>query len=211
MKIEIWREKRRTISMKMIDSEHIILKAPLKMPSKEIEKFVESKKLWIARSSERLKRKESFAKQFDFSRFVYLDGRNVGEIESFLPKYSQMSENAQKRALKKFYLSHFEKLTTLTQAIAQKTGLKYAELKPTTSVRVWGSLNSKKIMKLNWKLVIVPENLAIYVICHELAHSVYFNHSPRFWAYLEKICPNSKIFKKQLDNYSFLLRGDVNI
>lgn len=211
MEIEIRREKRRTIAMKMIDSSHIVLKAPLKIASKEIEKFVQSKKIWIARNSARLKQRENFAKQFDFSRFVYLNGKNVGAIETYLPNYTNLSDVAKKRVLKKLYLGHFARLEQTTQEIAQKYGLKYGELKPANSARVWGSLNSKKVMKLNWKLVIVPENLARYVVCHELAHSVYFNHSPRFWAFLEKICPDCKTLKKELETYSFLLRDDANI
>ena len=62
-------------------------------------------------------------------------------------------------------------------------------------------------MKLNWKLLILPRNLAEYVVCHELCHSLHMNHQPKFWKAVEKICPDFKTRKKELSKYGFLLKN----
>ncbi len=51
---------------------------------------------------------------------------------------------------------------------------------------------------LNTRLVLLPPALADYVICHELAHFVHPDHSPAFWAHLEKILPDCKARRRAL-------------
>jgi hypothetical protein len=36
----------------------------------------------------------------------------------------------------------------------------------------------------------LPAEVADYLICHELAHLKYLDHSSRFWGLVEKICPS---------------------
>ena len=92
------------------------------------------------------------------------------------------------------------------QRISNETGLAYNEIKMINSVRVWGSFNTAGIMKLNWKLVLLPVQLIEYVICHELCHGLQMNHSSKFWENVSKICPDYKKHKKELYRYSFLLK-----
>ena len=54
----------------------------------------------------------------------------------------------------------------------------------------WGSCNSKGVLSFSRNLVIAPPEVIEYVIVHELAHLIELNHSDRFWALVEKACPN---------------------
>jgi hypothetical protein len=45
----------------------------------------------------------------------------------------------------------------------------------------WGSLSSKDVVSLNWRLLKASPVELDYVVCHELAHFRQRNHSPAFW------------------------------
>jgi predicted metal-dependent hydrolase len=54
----------------------------------------------------------------------------------------------------------------------------------------WGSCSRRGALSFNWRLIILPTEVADYLICHELAHLKYLDHSRRFWMLVEKICPS---------------------
>lgn len=67
----------------------------------------------------------------------------------------------------------------------------------------WGSCSQNNIICINNIVYYLPEHLQEYILLHELAHTKIKNHSFIFWEELEKICPNSKLKRKELrDNYA---------
>jgi predicted metal-dependent hydrolase len=69
----------------------------------------------------------------------------------------------------------------------------------------WGSCNRKGEIRLNWRLIHLPPRLAQYVVAHEVAHLVELNHSPRFWAMVEKLFPGHAAARSALQDWSVLL------
>ena len=53
----------------------------------------------------------------------------------------------------------------------------------------WGSCSSKGRLSLSWRLILAPSNVLDYVAAHEVAHLVELNHSSRFWALVQRLCP----------------------
>jgi len=53
----------------------------------------------------------------------------------------------------------------------------------------WGSCSAVGTISLNWRLIQTPEFVRDYIIYHELMHLREMNHSARFWARVEKVCP----------------------
>jgi predicted metal-dependent hydrolase len=53
----------------------------------------------------------------------------------------------------------------------------------------WGSCSRRGTISLNWRLIQTPDSVRDYIILHELAHLRELNHSPKFWAEVERICP----------------------
>lgn len=62
----------------------------------------------------------------------------------------------------------------------------------------WGSCNSKREVRINWRLLQAPPHIINYVICHELAHLKQMNHSPKFWALVESLQPDYKEAERAL-------------
>ena len=59
----------------------------------------------------------------------------------------------------------------------------------------WGSCSSQGNVNFNWKLIMAPKEALDYVVIHELCHLYEFNHSPKFWARVEKYQPDYAIWR----------------
>ena len=62
----------------------------------------------------------------------------------------------------------------------------------------WGSCSSKGNINLSTRLLFAPPEVIDYVIVHELAHRIEFNHSPRFWSVVRNVIPDYKRHEKWL-------------
>lgn len=69
----------------------------------------------------------------------------------------------------------------------------------------WGSCDSKSVIKFNWRLAMLGQQIVDFVIYHEITHLKEMNHSKRFYFELEKICPNWKESREKLKKFAFLL------
>jgi|UniRef100_UPI00404B3AD3 predicted metal-dependent hydrolase len=69
----------------------------------------------------------------------------------------------------------------------------------------WGSCSMNGTISLNWRLVQTPDGVRDYIIYHELMHLREMNHSARFWARVEEVCPDWRIAEKWLKRNGSLL------
>lgn len=92
-------------------------------------------------------------------------------------------------------------LTTRTRQLAARYRVEYkgASIKQLTGR--WGSCDSQGRIVLGLFLVQLPWELIDYVIIHELAHISHMNHSPKFWANVERMCPDYKATRKKLSSW----------
>ncbi len=54
----------------------------------------------------------------------------------------------------------------------------------------WGSCSSGGNINLSTRLLFAPDPVIDYVIVHELAHLIEFNHSKRYWELVERAAPD---------------------
>ncbi len=54
----------------------------------------------------------------------------------------------------------------------------------------WASCSANGRMSFNWRLLLAPERVLEYVVWHEVCHLQILDHSPRFWALLERYRPS---------------------
>ena len=53
----------------------------------------------------------------------------------------------------------------------------------------WGSCSGRGDLMFSWRLVMAPAEVLDYVAAHEVAHLAHMDHSPRFWACVERLQP----------------------
>ncbi len=69
----------------------------------------------------------------------------------------------------------------------------------------WGSCSAGGTISLNWRLVQTPETVRDYILYHELMHLREMNHSARFWARVEAVCPDWREAERWLKRNGSLL------
>ncbi len=70
----------------------------------------------------------------------------------------------------------------------------------------WGSCSHGGRVCLNWRLVLMPDWVADYVMLHELMHVRHMDHSPRFWALVAEVCPAYRLARAWLRAHGPSLR-----
>ncbi len=68
-------------------------------------------------------------------------------------------------------------------------GVCYCDLSIRSQRTRWASCSSNGHMSFNWRLLLAPESVLDYVIWHEVCHLEILDHSPRFWALVERRWP----------------------
>jgi predicted metal-dependent hydrolase len=62
----------------------------------------------------------------------------------------------------------------------------------------WGSCSSTGDLSFNWRLVLAPPDVLDYVVAHEVGHLAQPNHSPAFWAVVERLTPHARTGRRWL-------------
>ncbi len=94
-------------------------------------------------------------------------------------------------ALERFYrrAARLEIEPRLDRATAI-SGRAYAGLDVRGQRTRWASCSATGRMSFNWRLLLAPERVLEYVVWHEVCHLEVLDHSPRFWALLERRWPD---------------------
>ncbi len=64
----------------------------------------------------------------------------------------------------------------------------------------WGSCSKQGNLNFNYKIALLPENLANYLVVHEICHLGEFNHSQKFWDLVGEMIPDYKVLQRELKN-----------
>ena len=209
---------RKSFSLIVTPSLHIILKVPLKTTNEEIEQFLVKKWGWLEKQLNELRRyqKTKFTKAYVSGESFYYLGRQYmlkvekgknegvkvspGMLTLTTSKHVRDSE-CNKIIYDKWYMERcklvFKKefIATLKEYnITTIPKLKIREMKAR-----WGSYQKGGIINLNPKLLQASRAAIHYVIAHELCHIEYKNHDKSFYKLLEKRVSDWKRIKNELE------------
>ena len=83
-----------------------------------------------------------------------------------------------------------EEIAPRLDAACARTSNSYTALTIRSQRTRWASCSHTGAMSFNWRLLLAPEPVLDYVVWHEVCHLEILDHSPRFWALLERHCPD---------------------
>jgi predicted metal-dependent hydrolase len=77
-------------------------------------------------------------------------------------------------------------------------GFRYGRVSIKDTTSRWGSCSRLGNLNFSYRLVLLPRELADYVIVHELCHLKQFDHSQKFWDLVAEQAPEYKRLRKEL-------------
>ena len=172
--IKLIRSRRKTISIEVTTDAQVIVRAPNRAPLSDINRFIGEKADWIDKSLNKMRQRKE--------------------------------EQSQKKELSP---QEIKLLVTRAKRIIPQRVRYYADIMGVTYGRItirmqksrWGSCSGKGNLNFNCLLMRTPETILDYVVVHELCHLKEMNHSPRFWAEVEKVLPDYKERRKWLKDH----------
>ena len=190
----------------------------------KIPEIVKQKRDWITRNQLKLSQRDAFLQaQSPHELPTTINLRSLNEewqIEyQHLPtKLRSVSIKEKKSELRliltgnindieacKFFLKQWlikkaeNQLCSWLHKVSVKAKLPYQNATVRSQKTLWGSCSSSRNISLNYKLLFLQTNVVEYVLIHELCHTVYMNHSDKFWKLVGKLEPNYKVLDKSLN------------
>ncbi|AGI69564.1 DUF45-family protein [Octadecabacter antarcticus 307] len=83
-------------------------------------------------------------------------------------------------------------LADASDRYSQALGKPYGRISLRDTRSRWGSCSSAGDLMYSWRLIMAPPEVLNYVAAHEVAHLQHMDHSPRFWAAVERLYPTHK-------------------
>ena len=171
--ITLIRSRRKSLAIEITPELQVVVRAPARMPVREINAFVQEKDDWIRAHLQQMAEKKRLREQYQ---------------EQALSK-----EELQELATQAMKL-----IPQKVHYYAQIIGVTYGRITIRNQRTRWGSCSGKGNLNFNCLLLLMPEEVLDYVVVHELCHRKEMNHSARFWEEVEKILPDYRQRRKWL-------------
>ncbi len=197
------RSARRSFALQ-VDHRGARVSVPLRTPLGEIERFVHSHGPWLL---DRLRARTQVPQpqRLDVAEGVRLPlfGRVLvlrlvparaarwrmladGGEELLLP-VGVDSQRTLVRALRARALAWYR---GRVEEYCHRLGVPVPPVRLSSAATRWGSCSTRSGIRLHWRLIHLEPALIDYVVAHEVAHLAEMNHSPRFWAVVERLYPD---------------------
>lgn len=208
--IQIRRNRgQKTLRMR-VRSDGVLLSAPNGVSQRDIQVFIEKNRHWLEKQLEKQHKlkldKEELQKRMQKECFIsgcWKPYRVVydstvkkalfrEEEETVVVETGQLVREFHKEIIPWMKKEAKKRLQRLLDEEAVRMDVAYMRLTIRSQKRRWGSCSSKGGISLNWRLIRCPEFVQRYIIVHELAHRIVFNHSKSYWRVVERWYPGFK-------------------
>ncbi len=176
--VEVVYSARKTMGLEIKADGAVIARMPAGTPDPAALRFLKQHQQWIVR------------------KWMEVERRQEERQQRPLPDYITDPEK------KKLYRSQAREVISRRAAyFAPLMGVSYNRIAIKETKTRWGSCSAKGNLNFHWKLILMPAKILDYVVVHELAHLKEMNHSPRFWAQVEKMLPDYRQRRKWLKEH----------
>lgn len=215
--------RRRTLALQ-VGPKGVVVHAPLYLPEQVINEFVARKSDWVQQQLEKLQvPAQQQLRLIDGAWLPLLDERILLRIVT--DKHSavtleggclwvQLSQRikpenqhkTQRALVTEWYQQEaYRCLLARLEVFAALMRLTFTDLAIKNWQTKWGTCDSRGRICLNWRLLLVPEWVADYVVIHELAHRQHMNHSADFWQLVAHYCPKWQQARQYLKEHQHSL------
>ena len=178
-KVTVIRSDRKTMSLEIKPDGSLVVRAPRRLPEREIQRFLREKSPWIEKTLTKVE--------------------NVNRAGEEAPLSPEDIHALADRALKE--------IPPRVKAFAARMGVTYGRITIRNQRGRWGSCSGAGNLNFNCLLMLCPEEVRDYVVVHELCHRKEMNHSRRFWQELARVLPEYEKQRQWLkSNGSRLIR-----
>ena len=183
MELEVIRSRRKTLSLEVKGDGRVLVRAPLWTSRRQIQSFVDKNGAWIGRQLQKLE-----------------------QIRAEQPDSATLS----REELQQLVNAARRQITARVAYYAPLVGVNYERIAIRKQHTKWGSCSSKGNLNFNCLLMLAPPRVLDYVVVHELCHRIEMNHSPRFWAQVERVMPDYKDSRRWLRDHGAALLAKLS-
>jgi predicted metal-dependent hydrolase len=201
---QIIRSSRKTLALIVKPDGSVIVRAPLRTSEKSIREFIEKNRGWIEKNQAKaLATRPQAPKQYLAGEmFMFLGNTYPLEIvkgqkkDLLLDAHFKLAESAQSEAALAFERWYREQarqiLNERVNFYACQYGFQYKRIGITSARTRWGSCSVTGSLNFSWRLIMAPLAVVDYVVVHELVHTIFHNHSKKFWHKVGTVIPDYK-------------------
>ena len=209
---QLERRQRRTVGLKITQA-GLVIHAPKRISQSQLEDIIVQKADWVLRKLASVTANRIPEIQWQHGEQLLFLGNAItltiehnarskaveyepGVLQLAMPNQDEML--IARKVVQWYKKQAITDFTRRLEIFSSKLGVKFTSLTLSNAASRWGSCNSKKEIRLNWRLLQAPPHIINYVVCHELAHIKEMNHSAKFWATVASIFPDYKAAEKEL-------------
>lgn len=161
--IEVIRSSRKTLSAEITANGHVLVRSPMRLPEREIVRFLTEKADAINRLLQRY--------QAAHEKSDALPPFTLREIEEMADRAMQI-------------------IPPRVAYYAKQLGVTYGRITIRNQKTRWGSCTADGNLNFNCLLVMAPPEVLDSVVVHELCHRIHHNHSKAFYAEIARVFPD---------------------
>lgn len=197
------RARRLSLRVSSLDG-RVTLTLPPHVPLRVAHAFAEEKARWIARAVGRIGEAVTVEPGADVPLFGVPHRIVAGTGRSAKPGQGTVAappERAGRATEALFRNLARDRLAAAVDATARQLGRTPGRITLRDPRSRWGSCSSDGNLMFSWRLVMAPPEVLTYVAAHEVAHLAHMDHSPAFWAAVERLHPGHAAPRQWLRQY----------